>query len=578
MNNADIAQVFEELADLLELRGENAFRVRAYRNGAKIISELSRQVREILADPNVSLQSLAGIGDTLAEKCKILVTTGKLPQLEQLRTETPAVLIQMTRIPGLGAKKAMTLQKQLNIQTLDDLRSACQSQLIRKIKGFAAKTEQQILDGLEIAAEAAQRLRIDQAERLVMRLQKHLQECSAVEQLEFAGSYRRGKETVGDLDILVTSRHPETVMDQLASFSGWKTTLARGETKMSIRVDGQFQVDLRVVPEESFGAALQYFTGSKEHNVAIRSRARRMGYTVNEYGVTRLDDPSGKSVAGSSEQEIYNLLGLRWIPPELREGRSEIKWAEAGNEFPDLITIEDICADLHMHTTASDGSHSIEQMAAAARSRGLRYIAITDHSKRVSMARGLDEHRLLDQWQAIDRLNDHFAGEFRILKGVECDILEAGPLDISDEVLAQADWVVASVHYGQKQPREQITRRVLGALENPHVDVIGHPTGRLLGSRPPYEIDMDAVMEAAVHFGKGLELNASPYRLDLAEHHLMQAVALQIPVAINTDAHSIEGLEVMRYGITQARRAGLTRSAVINTWPLEKLMNWLTRQ
>jgi DNA polymerase (family X) len=303
-----------------------------------------------------------------------------------------------------------------------------------------------------------------------------------------------------------------------------------------------------------------------------------MGFSVNEYGVTRLDNPQRASVAGETEQEIYELLGLEWIPPELREGRSEIQWAEAGKGFPELVTLDDIVADLHMHTTASDGSHSIQQMMAAARSRGLQYIAITDHSKRVSMARGLDESRLLEQWQSIDRLNAEINDGFRILKGVECDILESGPLDISDEVLAQADWVIASVHYGQKQTRQQITQRVLGALENPHVDVLGHPTGRLLGSRPPYEIDMPAVMEAAADFRKGLELNASPYRLDLSENHLMQAAAMQIPITINTDAHSTEGLEVMRYGITQARRAGLTRSSVINTWPLEKLLNWLMRE
>lgn len=576
MNNADIAQVFEELADLLELRGENAFRVRAYRTGAKAILDLSRPVKEILADPTTPLQSISGIGDTLAQKCKVLVETGKLPQLEELRAETPAVLIQMTRIPGLGAKKAMALQKEFNLQTLEDLRQVCLDHKVRDLKGFGAKSEQQILDGLEIAAQASARLRIDQAERLVFRLRAHLETCSAIKKLEFAGSYRRGKETVGDVDILVVSDDHSAVMDQLESFPGRLSTIARGDTKMSIRVESQFQVDLRVVPEESFGAALQYFTGSKEHNVAIRSRARKMGMSVNEYGITMLDSEA-PPVCGATEEDLYAKLGLNWIPPELREGRREIDWAEQGSSIPPLITAEDIVCDLHMHTTASDGSNTIGEMITAARSRGLKYIAITDHSKRVSMARGLNEDRLLEQWAQIDEINKSLEDGFRVLKGVECDILEAGPLDIVDEVLAQADWVVASVHYGQKQSRDEITARIVGALENPNVDAIAHPTGRLIGSRPPYEVDLEKVIETAARFSKALELNASPYRLDLCEQHLMQAVSAGIPIAINTDAHSTEGLEAIYYGIVQARRAGLLKTQVLNTWPVEQLLKWCCR-
>ncbi|MFO0943754.1 MAG: helix-hairpin-helix domain-containing protein [Pirellulales bacterium] len=401
MNNADIAQVFEELADLLELRGENAFRVRAYRTGAKAILDLSRPVKEILADPTTPLQSISGIGDTLAQKCKVLVETGKLPQLEELRAQTPAVLIQMTRIPGLGAKKAMALQKEFNLQTLEELRQVCLDHKVRDLKGFGAKSEQQILDGLDIAAQASARLRIDQAERLVFRLRSHLEACSAIKKLEFAGSYRRGKETVGDVDILVVSNDHVAVMDQLESFAGRLSTIARGDTKMSIRVESQFQVDLRVVPEESFGAALQYFTGSKEHNVAIRSRARKMGMSVNEYGVTMLDSDA-PPVCGATEEELYAKLGLSWIPPELREGRREIDWAEQGSTIPPLITGEDIVCDLHMHTTASDGANSIGEMITAARARGLKYIAITDHSKRVSM--GAKDSTKSDCWNSGLRL------------------------------------------------------------------------------------------------------------------------------------------------------------------------------
>ncbi|MCR9291837.1 MAG: DNA polymerase/3'-5' exonuclease PolX [bacterium] len=577
MNNPDIARVFEEMADLLELRGENAFRVRAYRNGAKAIHELAEPVAEILADPERDLKSYAGIGSTLAEKCAVLIKQGKLPQLEELKANTPEVLLKMTRIPGLGAKKAMALQKELKLETLEDLRQACVDQRVRALKGFAAKTEQLILDGIAIAEAASQRLRIDEAERLVERLDLHLKECQAIDQLEFAGSFRRGKETVGDIDILVVSQDHQQVMDRLAEFPGLLNVIARGETKMSVRVDDHFQVDLRVVPAESFGAALQYFTGSKEHNVAVRGLARKLGMTVNEYGVAKLDDGQ-EYIAGATEESVYEALGLRWISPELREGRKELEWAASAEGFPELLSLEDIVADLHMHTTASDGSQSLEQMVQAARELGRTHIAITDHSKRVSMANGLDEARLLDQWKQIDAFNTRQKDGFRVLKGVECDILESGPLDISDEVLAEADWVVASVHYGQKQSRQAITDRIVGALANPNVHTIGHPTGRLIGSRPPYEVDMAAVFQAAAEYGKTLELNANPRRLDLCEEHLMQAVAHGIPITINSDAHSTDGMLVMRYGIIQARRAGLLTKQVVNCWPLEDLLKWLEKR
>lgn len=574
MNNVEIARVFEEMADLLELRGENAFRVRAYRNGAKTIAELTESIADIVHQGEKELTSYAGIGGTLAEKCVTLVQQGKLPQLEELRAETPAVLIQMTRIPGLGSKKAIALQKELQLETLGDLRQACTDQKVRVLKGFAAKTEQMILDGLEIAEAASQRLRIDQAERLVMRLRLHLENCQAIEKLEFAGSYRRGCETVGDIDILVVSSDAEQVMDLLEQFPGMVSGIVRGDTKMSIRVDEQFQVDLRVVQAASFGAALQYFTGSKEHNVAVRSRARKMGLTVNEYGVAKIDAPE-TYIAGASEEELYQALNLKWIAPELREGRNEILWASQEGSLPNLLQESDMIADLHMHTTASDGANSIAQMADAARALGRTHIAITDHSKRVSMAGGLDEQRLLAQWRDIDAYNAQQTDGFRVLKGIECDILEAGPLDIADEVLAEADWVIASVHYGQKQPKEQITTRILGALRNPHVDAIAHPTGRLIGSRPSYEVDLNAVFQAAAEFKKCLELNASPRRLDLSEQNLMGAVAHGVLITINTDAHATAGMDVMRYGVLQARRAGIEKGQVLNTWPLEKLLQWL---
>ncbi|MGN6134343.1 MAG: DNA polymerase/3'-5' exonuclease PolX [Aureliella sp.] len=577
MDNNGIADAFDEMADLLELHGENPFRVRAYRSGAKAVREMSESIVEIMADPQRDLKNVPGIGQTLADKARTLVETGQLPQLEKLRQETPAVLHRMTRIPGLGVKKALVLHRELGINSLEELQTACQQERVRGLKGFGAKTEAAILAGLSIAQAASERLRLDQVEHLELRLRRHLADLKAIERMEFAGSYRRGKETVGDLDILVISRDPAAVMDHLAKFPGLASVIGRGDTKMSIRVDDQFQVDLRVVPAASFGAALQYFTGSKEHNVAVRSLARKLGLTLNEYGVAKLESPD-ETFAGATEEEVYAALGLKWIPPELREGRKELAWAAKGGHFPELLEPQHIVCDLHMHTHATDGQNSIEEMAAAARARGLSAIAITDHSQRVSMARGLNAERLLMQWDEIDRINAEATDDFRILKGVECDILESGPLDLPDEVLRQADWVVASVHYGQKQSRDQITDRVLGALANPHVDAIAHPTGRLLGQRPPYEIDLAAVIASAVSHGKALELNAHPARLDLSELNLIAAAGAGVPICINSDAHSTDGLDVMRYGILQARRAGLLREQVLNTWPLKRLLEWTRRR
>lgn len=577
MDNNYIADAFEEMAELLELHGENPFRVRAYRSGAKAIRELNESIVDILSDADRSLKNVPGIGQTLADKAKVLVETGQIPQLEKLRLETPPILQRLTRIPGLGFKKALVLHRELGVTTLDELRAACEQNKVRDLKGFGAKTETSILAGLSIAEAASQRLRLDQVERLEQRLRLHFAGLSSIKRMEFAGSYRRGKETIGDLDILVISDDPSSVMDHFGTVGGMVSVTARGDTKMSLRLDDQFQVDLRVVPPESFGAALQYFTGSKEHNVAVRSLARKLGLTLNEYGVAKLESPEAY-IAGATEEEVYAALGLHWISPELREGRKELAWAnQTSGNLPDLIDLSHIECDLHMHTIASDGQYSIEEMAAAARKRGLKYIAITDHSQRVSMARGLDAGRALMQWDEIDRINALATDGFRILKGIECDILESGPLDLPDEVLSQADWVLASIHYGQKQSREQLTERAVGALSNPHVDALAHPTGRLLGQRAEYSIDLSAVIGAAALHRKALELNANPVRLDLSELNLIAAAGAGVPICINTDAHSIDQLDVLRFGVMQARRAGLLRDQVLNTWPLERLVEWTKR-
>ncbi len=568
MNNAQIAEAFTQMARLLELKGEKPFRVRAYENGARVVAELDTPLAELLAQGE-DLTELEGIGKTLAEKIATMVSTGKLPQLETLRAEFPPVVDALLRIPGLGPKRAALLLKELKLESLDDLRAACEEGRVQQLKGLGKKTEQEILKGLEFAAQEQPRMLWAQAELFARDLAAHLDGTPGLERLEFAGSFRRGRETVGDLDLLVVSEDPGPVMDRLAEFPDIDKILGRGDTKMSIRVASGPQVDLRVIPEESFGAAWQYFTGSQQHNIVTRRRAQQRGLKINEYGVFRGEE----SIAGRTEAEVYAAIDLPWIPPELREAREEFQWAE-DNQLPELVTLDDLRGDLHCHTTESDGAATLEEMVEAAQRLGHRYLAITDHSKRVSMANGLNAQRLRKQWQAIDKLNATLT-DFVVLKGIEVDILEAGGLDLDDEVLAEADWVVASLHYGQRQPRERITQRIVEALAHPAVSAIGHPTGRLLNERPAYDLDTEALIAAASQHGKFLELNASPMRLDLNDVLCAAARRQGVPIVISSDAHSIGGLEVLRYGVLQARRGGLTAADVANTrdWPeMRKLL------
>ncbi len=575
MDNDTIADAFDEMADLLEFRGENPFRIRAYRNGAKAIRELDESVAAILADESRDLAAIPGIGKTLVEKTQTLVSSGHLPQLEKLRKEVPEVVIQMARIPGLGAKKAARLQQELNLHSLGDLRKACQEDQVGKLKGFGAKTQQAILDGLQIAEAAAERIYWAEADELARSVECHMRDCQAIDQMEWAGSYRRGRETVGDLDLLVVASDRDAVMDHLEAYPDRTQTIARGDTKISIRVGKAFQIDMRVVQEDQFGAALQYFTGSQAHNIHVRRIAKDRGLKINEYGVFRIDDES--RVAGATEAEVYEAIGLPWFEPEIREDRNEFQWAEQG-ELPQLITEDEIRGDLHMHTSATDGTATIREMVDAALERGLSYIAITDHSKRVSMAMGLDVKRLRQQWKMIDEIRSEYDGRIEILKGIECDILESGGMDLPDDCLAEADWVLASIHYGQKQPRDQITERILGAIENPYVTCIAHPTGRLINRRPAYEVDLEAVFKSAAQHSTLMELNANPARLDLNDVHLAAAKRHGIPIVISTDAHSPHGLDVMKFGIKQARRGGLTRHDVANTRTWKQMQRMLKKR
>ncbi|MEM6797985.1 MAG: DNA polymerase/3'-5' exonuclease PolX [Planctomycetota bacterium] len=574
MTNADIAAVFEQVADLLEFQAANPFRIRAYRNGARKAQDHPEALASLI-ESGGDLTELDGIGKDLAEKIATLVKTGSLPMLDELKAKLPDSVLGLLRVPGLGPKKAAVLHKELGIVSLDMLRAACEAGEVRGLKGFGKKTEETLLAGITLAERATDRIYWRDADEAVQDLLRHLGDVDAIRQLQPAGSYRRGKETVGDLDFLVDSDDAGAVMDRLAEYPSVAEVLARGDTKMSVRLKSNLQVDLRVVPSESFGAALQYFTGSKEHNVVLRGMAKQRGLRVNEWGVfedagTDAGDESptrGKRIAGETEKQVYAALDLPWFPPELREARQEFTVAESGS-LPSLVDVGDIRGDLHMHTNATDGKATLREMADAARARGLEYIAITDHSQRVSMANGLNADRLRDQWRAIDSLNAEL-GDFTILKGIECDILEAGGMDLPDDVLAEADWVIASLHYGQNQPREQIMQRLLGALSHPSVSIIAHPTGRLINRREPYDVDVDALIAAAAEHGKMLELNANPARLDLNDQHCAAAKRAGVPLVISSDAHSTSGLGVMGYGVLQGRRAGLTAADVANTQPLD---------
>jgi DNA polymerase (family 10) len=564
MTNVQVAEVFDLVADILEFQGANPFRVRAYRNAARTVRDLSEPVAAIAADSERKLTEIEGIGDDLAEKIATLVETGKLPMLEKLQSEVPESVLALMRIEGVGPKKAAALHKELGIATLDELRKACQAGKVRELKGFGEKTEQAILRGIDAARSIEVRITWADADAIAQPLCDYLRQCQAVNRVELAGSYRRGRETIGDLDVLVVSPKAEEVMDHLGNYDDVQQTIARGGTKMSVKLQGGLQVDLRVVEAKSFGAALQYFTGSKDHNVIMRGMAKDRGLKINEYGVFRVDGKKEEYVAGAEEKDVYDTLDLPLFPPEIREARREFQWAEEGR-LPKLVELDDIRGDLHMHTNETDGKATLKEMVEAARQRGLSYIAITDHSRRVTMARGLDPKRLRAQWRAIDRLREELDDGFTVLKGIECDILEKGGMDLPDDVLAEADWVLASVHYGQKQPRAQITERIVQAIENPHVSAIAHPTGRLINRRPAYEVDLEAVFAAAKKHGKLLELNANPLRLDLNDVHCAAAKSHGIPIVISTDAHGTEQLGMMRYGVLQARRGGLTKRDVANT-------------
>lgn len=563
MQNEEVAKVLDEIGDMLEVGGENFFRVRAYRNAARSVRDQPVAVAELSPQ---QLDEIPGIGADLAGKISTLIKTGELPLHRELAEKFPPALLELRDIPGLGPKRLKLLIDRLDIHGKDDFEREARAGKLRKLRGFGAKMEERILESLTRREHAAgKRISYVDAARTAERLVAHLRKCRAVEQLEVAGSFRRRRETVGDLDLLAAAARADSVMKQFAAFPDVIKVTGSGETKASMVLKGGLQVDLRVVPQESFGAALMYFTGSKSHNVHLRRIAQARGLLLNEYGLFR-----GRSaVAGKTEEQVYKALGLAWMPPELREDRGEIEAAESGR-LPSLLSRSDLRGDLHTHSTYTDGRASIEEMARKAGEVGLEYFAVTDHSRRIAMAHGLDPKRLREQGREIERIGGSLRG-VKLLRGIEVDILEDGSLDLPDGVLAELDWVVACVHYKLEQNPRDLTRRLIKAIRNPNVDVIGHPSGRLIGHREPSEFDLAEVLRVAHEERCALEVNSQPDRLDLTDTACMAAKHAGVKLVVSSDAHSPRDFELLEYGVNQARRGWIEADDVLNTRPLKSL-------
>ena len=568
VHNADIATVFEQIADLLEIRGDNPFRIRAYRNAARSVGEFGREFKSLI-ESGAGLPKLPGIGADLSAKIQEIVATGHCAALDRLRQEMPPAITELLKIPGLGPKRVQALNRELGIATVAQLAQAARAGQIRELAGFGAKTEQRILAGLKARTGQAGRVRLAVATQYAEALVDYLRRVRGVEQAVVAGSYRRMKDTVGDLDLLVTASSGGAVMERFVAYDEVREVLARGETKASVVLKSGLQVDLRLVPAESYGAALHYFTGSKAHNIAIRRLAQTRGLKVNEYGVFR----GARRVAGETEESVFAAVGLPFIAPELREDRGEIEAARAGR-LPQLVTLADLQGDLHLHTKASDGRNSLREMARAAQAQGFAYIAITEHTRRLAVTRGLDPQRVARQIDEIDTLNAEFSG-ITVLKGIEVDILEDGTLDLPDSVLQRLDVVIAAVHGKFDLSRRRQTDRILRALDNRCVNLLAHPTGRLIGAREPYEVDMLRIVRKAKSRHVSLELNSQPERLDLDDAMCQMARAEGVLVSINSDAHSTFDFANLRYGVGQARRGWLERDNVLNARGLAALRGLL---
>jgi DNA polymerase (family 10) len=583
LNNADIANTLAEVADALEIQGADSFRIRAYRNAVRTVEIQTRPLARIVEEGG-QLTALPAIGKEMAGHIREMVTTGTLALRDRLLAEVPRTLIVLTRLPGVGAKKARRLWDELSIGTVDELEAAARAGRVAALAGFGEQSQSKILAGIQALRAHSTRFLLADVDRHLEPLTLWLSECPHLLRLEVAGSYRRRRETVGDLDLLATADSPASVMERFLAYPQAAKVVMAGDTRSSITLGNGLQVDLRVVPPDCFGAALLYFTGGKEHNVKLRRRGVERGLRISEYGVFQLPPagapeaaPGGEiRLAGADEAEVYAAVGLAWIPPELREDHGEIELAAAG-QLPRLIEVADLRGDLQMHSTWSDGRDTLEEMVAACAARGYEYMAITDHSKALAMVNGLDARRLRLQWSEIDAIRARHP-EIQLLRAMEIDILADGSLDLEEEMLAGLDLVVVSIHSRFELPLEQQTARVLRALDHPRVDVLAHPTGRLINRRKPIALDMEAVLRRAALRGVAVELNAQPDRLDLSDTHLLLARQLGCRIVISTDAHRTAELDRMRHGVDQARRAGLEARHVINTLPYAAFARLLTER
>ena len=573
MKNSDVAKVFQDIADLLELKGENVFKIRAYQKAARAIDYYPREL-EALIDEGEDLRSIPGVGEAIAKKAAELITTGKLGYYEDLKAESPQGITNLLDIPGIGPKTANRLSSELGVSSVDELERAINEGQLAKLSRLGEKTAENILHQIQTLRRKDQRIPIGKALPIVEEITATLRSIPGVKNLTPAGSLRRFQETVGDIDLMGTANEPKEVIDAFVALPLVRQALAHGSTKASVIVSGGLQIDLRMVEHDSFGSLLQYFTGSKQHNISVRDKWRKRGLKLSEYGITVVATDELEKFA--TEEEFYARLGMQYIPPEIREAQGEIEKAEQGS-IPNLVDLPDMKGDLHTHTEWSDGHDSIEELAQAAQDMGYQYMAVTEHSAGRGIAHGLDVERLGQQIAEIRTLNERLSG-IRLLTGTEVDIRADGSLDLPHEILTKLDIVTAAVHSSMNQSEEKMTQRVLKAIENPDVDVIAHPTCRLIGEREPVTIDLEAVFRAAAKHNKIMEINAMPDRLDLKDTHAFRARELGVKLAIGTDAHTVAHLGLMRFGIGVARRAWCEPQHILNTLPLDELLTVLNRK
>jgi DNA polymerase (family 10) len=572
MKNSEVAKVFQDIADLLELKGENVFKIRAYQKAARAIEHYPKELK-VMIEEGEDLESIPGVGEAIAKKTTELITTGKLGYYENLKAEFPQGITNLLAIPGIGPKTANKLSSELGISSVDELERAINEGRVAKLFRLGEKTADNILHQIQALRRKDQRIPIGEALPIVEEIIVALRPIPGVRNLTAAGSLRRFRETVGDIDLMGTADNPKEVIDAFVALPLVRQVLAQGSTKASVIVSGGLQVDLRMVEHDSFGSLLQYFTGNKQHNISLREKWRKQGLKLSEYGITVV--ATGKLEKFATEEEFYHRLGMQYIPPEIREAQGEIEKAEQG-AIPKLVELTDIKGDLHAHTEWSDGHDSIEELALAAQDMGYQYIAVTEHSAGRGIAHGLDVDRLRQQVAEIKALNERLSG-IRVLTGTEVDIRADGSLDLPHEILSELDMVNAAVHSAMNQSEERMTRRVINAIENPDVDMIVHPTCRLIGEREPVAIDLEAIFQAAAKYNKIMEINAMPERLDLKDIHAFRARELGVKLAIGTDAHSIGHLGLMRFGVGVARRAWCEPQHILNTLPLAELLAVLNR-